>query len=65
MKEQAVPLIKVHAGLILYCEANCQAMVLGISMTMFLFSFFTKVSLDKKQLMKTYKGIEVVCTLNL
>ena len=65
VKDQTVPLIKVRVGLFLYCEANCNAMVLGISMTMFLFSFFTKVSLDKKQLMKTYKGIEVVYTLNL
>ena len=35
-------------------------MVLGNSVTMFLFSFYTKVSLEKKQLMKTYKGIEVI-----
>ena len=35
-------------------------MVLGISTTIFLFSFYTKVSLEKKQLMKTYKGIEVI-----
>ena len=65
VKDQTVPLIEAHVGLFLYYEANYQAMVLGISMTLFLFAFFTKVSLDKKQLMKTYKGIEVVYALNL